>query len=233
MMELSGKIAGVVFYKMNGQLVARAAPRRAKRTKTMKQRTSNFGVAAAVGSVIRQQFVDILPNQGKGWMHSRLAGAISKWMGARKLADIGPEVGILSLQDFQFNDQCSLSQRFKPKAWIEAVNTNALQFSLPDFVPASSILVPPGTESVFLEIRVVSINLNGPQLPAAGHAAATIEIPYNEVNFPARTVELAVPMQPGCLVITACGLRFRVAGSNGVVKNLGFLPVAVVDGRYV
>ena len=232
MMEINGKIANVVFYKMNGKNVARMAPRKAKRTKPMKLRNRNFGIASRSAGMIRKTIGKALPFPANRSMQSRFSGAIAKWIGSREVKNILPETGIAFLMDFGFNAKTSLRQRWKVSPYLANTNPGKLQLIVPAFIPVKTIIAPEATVSVELIFIVATTPLEtgmrGQEFPLS------ITIPYNNVELPARSVDLPVNPKPGDIMVTVCALRYLINTKQGVeqVTDPNYLPSAVIDARY-
>ncbi len=232
LMEISGKIANVVFYKLNGKLIARSAPSKARRTKAMKKRNSNFGIAASTGRLFRRAFAELIPASGNQRMHSRLAGAIACWIGPRDINDIAPETEILALRDFQFNSDCILSQLWKLRPGVTVGSDGILQVVIPNFVPIEAIIAPAGTFTVMIEIHAATVELAAVQQTAVRHCNTSFEVLYNGSEVAAQMIDLPLDVKPGSLTIIACGLRYRKEQREGILTDPGWLPAAVVEARY-
>jgi hypothetical protein len=231
-MEISGKLANVVFYKMNGKNFARIAPTKVTRTANMKSRNRNFGSASSNAKVIRIMLAGLLPFPKHKPMQSRFSGAIAKWIGRREIKDIPAEKNLLYLSDFEFNDKCRIRQRLRLDLSFSQPADNMLELHIPEFVPTDSIVAPEGTLSVTLTVCAAPINLE--RCMASQHISRSIEIPYSGDSISAQTIQFPVNTQPGTLIVTACALRYTVMenGTPSLSKQPAYMPGGVVDARY-
>jgi len=232
LMEISGKLANVVFYKKYGKNFARIAPSEVKRTVNMKARNQNFGIASRNGRILRMMLAGVLPVPKDKSMQSRFSGAIAKWIGRQEIKDIPAGQKLVYLSGFQFNDKCWLAQRLQVDLAVTRVSDNMLQLQVPAFVPTESIIAPEGTESVTLEVCAAPIDLD--RCMASREFSTSIEIPYTAERMAAQTIDLPVSTKRGTLIITVCALKYRLTehGEKLVSKNPAYMPGGVVDARY-
>jgi hypothetical protein len=232
LMEISGKLANVVFYKKNGKNFARIAPAEFERTAPMKARSQNFGLASRNGRILRRMLAGLLPFPKDKSMQSRFSGIISRWMGKREVKDIAAEKNIVYLSDFQFNDKYWLTQRLRIGLTVSQPSDNMLQLNIPAFVPTGSIIAPEGTVSVNLQVCAAPVNLaeGTPDM----EFSTNIEIAYNADSRAAQTIELPMKTKSGTLIVTTCALSYTVLedGKNVISKTAAFMVAGVVDARY-
>ena len=233
-MELNGKINNVVFYTRYGKNFARALPKEYKRTPAMQTRSSNFGIAAASGKMIRRVLDKIIPFPKDKTMQSGLSGAIAKWIGGREIKDILPETNIAWLADFEFNNKCRLVNRLK--AALEVLNPSAgmLQLRVPAFIPIESIIAPEASVSVTLQVGVAAVKLE--RFVPGYNSFGSLEIPYNEISTGPHLIDLPINMESGNLLITVCALQYHVkqrSNVNTVISDKpAYMPATVVEARY-
>ena len=233
LMEINGKIANVVFYQMYGKNFVRSAPRKAKRTKAMKTRNKNFGIASRAAGIIRRYCGPILPFPMGRSMQSRFSGAITKWIGRREVKELVPETNITFLAEFSFTEKCRLEQRWKTRLSL-LFAPGGLQLHIPAFTPKEAIMAPENTLSVMVKIMVAPTELeNGiPVIPFSSQ----LEIPYNDTETGPFTLDLPVITIKGTFIVTACALLYNIKDGNSgntiVSDNPDYMPAAVIEARY-
>ena len=234
LMEFSGKIGTVVFYKWKGKQVARSLPKKAKRTKAMKARSSNFGVASSSAKKLRGMMKNFLPFPQDRDMQNGLTGAINKWIGRRIIADIIPETNIIYLDDFQLNSKCDLRQRWKVRLEVLNPSNGLLQLKVPAFIPMEAIIAPEDTVSVTLQICVAAVKLKKDSSETS--FSASLEIPYDDTETGPHLIDLPINMERGTFIITACALHYNVKWPGSVAtiiyKKPDYMPAGVVEARY-
>ena len=233
-MELNGMINNVVFYRRNGKNFARKKPRKYKRTRAMKARSRNFGIAQSTAATLRRMLDKLIPFPADKGMQSTFSGGLAKWIGGREIKDILPENNIAYLGDFQFNEKCKMRNRWKTQLSVLNPSNGLLQLHLPAFTPVEAIIAPENTVSVTLQVSVAAAKLES---GGTGTSYATsMEIPYDEAETGPYLIDLPIEMERGTLLITACALQYNVR-RQGIVNTIIYnkpdhMPAAVVEARY-
>ena len=231
-MELSGMINNVVFYRRNGKNLARIKPRPYKRTKAMKLRSANFGIASSGGRQLRKLLAGLIPFPENKSIQSKFSGAIYKWIGAREPSTIPAETNISWMTGFQLTDAIHFQNRWKARLDIIQASDGLLQLSIPAFKPVESFTAPKGTVAVTLKVAVVSILLA--EIKDGKYFGHEMDFAFDNVETGPYQINLPMSMERGRLILTACALQFHVKeGGSTVVENArAFLPAEVMEARY-
>ena len=228
---VTGTLGNVVFYRRMGKACARSKRMHIKQTTATKKRGINFGVAARAGKALRSGLTPALPNPTDRSMQSRFSGSIAKWLGQSDVATLPPEDNLPYISSFSFSDEDSFSERFKVPFTI-TMTAGEISINLAAFNPVRNISAPTGTLSVKLVIAVSAATLVHGAF--AGKASQAIDIPYDNVEIPASTLNFNIPTDRGNMVITAARLIYEGEDNSGfpVIEKKGFNPAGVIDAEY-
>jgi len=226
---LSGRIENIIFYKSRGKYFARSMPVNVKQTMATKTRSSNFGIASAAGSTLRGLLMPVLPFPKDRNMQNRFSGAIAKWLARSNVNDLQPEYNLPYVQDFNFNAQTSIAERWKIAIAVTQTADGGIAVHIPAFVPANDIIAPAHTTVVLCTVVAAWCRLKDGT--AAGNFALTMEMPYNQDVINEQTLSFPVVTSNGHLVITAASFRYVLAGGKPN-ENISFIPSSVIDVRY-
>lgn len=228
---ISGKLYNAVFYQRSGTWVVRSVPARVRQSSNTKKRNQNFGVAATVGRLLRQQLGNGIPFPKDKKMQSRFSGAIIKWLGRADVQQLPAQTNLPYLSGFSFNPAANFSSRFKLTMEITRPGNTALQLHLPAFIPDQAFSVPAGTAAVELLVTAAGVNLL--QTTAAANRVNTVlQVEYNDTPVAAQTIALPLNSAAGDLLVTVVSMRCLDAKGQ-VIGKAGFMASAVVDARYV
>ena len=232
LMEISGVIENIAFYKKNGKTFVRSRPCKYKRTEAMQLRSANFGIAASGGRQLRKLLSGLIPFPENKSIQSKFSGAIYKWIGAREPKSIPTETLIPWISGFQLTDSILFRNRWKAKLEILQPAEGLLQLSIPSFKPTESFTAPRGTVSITVKVAVASVILA--EILDGKYIGHEMEFPYDTMETAPLLIDLPMSMERGRLIIIACALQFRVmeGGAAVVDKNPAFLPAEVVEGRF-
>lgn len=228
---VTGTLGNLVLYRRMGKPCVRIKRNSIKQTDATKKRGVNFGIAARTGKGLRAGLTTAMPNPTNRSMQSRFSGAIAKWLGQSDVDSLQPRDKIPYLNSFPFTDEDTLMERFMVPVSV-SVATHGVRVSLGSFIPVRNISGPAGTLSVRLIIAVAAAKLSTGV--AAGRAAQTIEIPYNNVEIPARILDFYVPADKGNIVVTAARLVYLGLKNNPawIIEKKGFNPAGVINAVY-
>ena len=226
---LSGKIGNIVFYKRSGKYLARSIPASVKQSVATQQRSTNFGIAARAGAVLRVLLEPALPFPKDKNMQRRLQGAIANWLQVQNAAALAPESAVPYLTNFSFNEAGNFHQRFRLPLSVMVTSNELMHLHIPAFVPKQSITAPAHTKNVLCTIVAASTGLNNNTI--AGKATFALNIGFNDLPIPEQTISFSLPLARGCLVLTCVILRFQLS-DNKTDERAAFLPSGLVDARY-
>lgn len=228
---ISGKLDNAVFYQRSGTWIVRSVPTQVKQSVQTKKRNQNFGIAAAVGRILRQQLGNGIPFPKDKLMQSRFSGAIIKWLGRSTINQLPPQTALPYLSGFSFNESCSLSSRCNISFEISRPNNRELQLHLPSFVPSQTFTSPASTTSVELTITATGCTLLQPGL-TTGKARIVLRFDNNDVPIPGQTVSLPIESVSGHFLVTVASIRF-INYAEQLIEKVNYLPAEIVDARLV
>jgi hypothetical protein len=228
---VTGTIGNIVLYRRMGKQCARIKRDHIKQTAATKKRGINFGIASRAGKGLRSGLSAAMPNPKDRSVQSRFSGAIAKWLGQSDVESLPPRDNLPHLSFFQFSPGDTFAERFKVPVSVTTTE-NGISVSIGSFVPQSNISAPAGTVSVQLILSVAAATL------ATGIACRgkteTIEIPFNNVEVPAKVIDFAVPTVAGTIVVTVARLIYCGYNNNYpfIIEKKGFNPAGVINARY-
>jgi hypothetical protein len=228
---VTGTIGNIVLYRRMGKPCARIKRDHIKQTDATKKRGINFGIAARAGSGLRRGLSPAMPNPKDRGVQSRFSGAIAKWLGQSGVETLQANNNLPFLSFFPFSAGDTFLERFKVSVSVKAAE-NGVSVSIGSFIPARNISAPAGTVSIQLILSVAAAKLaNG---ISSGRQTETIEIPFNNVEIPARVLDFAVPTVAGTIIVTAARLMYCGYKNNYpfIIEKKGFNPAGVINARY-
>ena len=228
---VTGTLGNVVFYRRMGKPCARIKREHIKQTTATKKRGINFGIAARAGKGLRMGLVAAIPNPTDRKVQSRFSGAIAKWLGQSDVKVLQPCDNVPFLSFFPFSDDDTFRERFKVPVAV-SVTANVVSVSIGSFIPARNISAPAGTLSVKLILSVAGAQL-ATVIPS-GWQTESIEIPFNNLEIPAKVLDFSVPTETGTLIVAAARLVYYGYKNNPllVIEKKGFSPAEVINAMY-
>jgi hypothetical protein len=135
---IQGTIGLVIHYEWKGKQCMRSMPRKFKRTDASVTSGLNFGRASALSREIRQLIAYINPCKSDNTVMFRLTGALNQFISWK--AKNAPIVdGIITdlpfISNFQFNNQCDLSNTPALKVSAKISEPGFIELTLPSFNP--------------------------------------------------------------------------------------------------
>jgi len=229
--SLSGIVGPVVVYKLNGQDIMRARPRRFKQTKATRAAAKQFGLASTISAKLRQQIYKSLEGITQQSMRYRFNKAIQEWLRNGKPGR-GSAIGFSPLEQFQFNEKTSLGEKLKAQVSIDWTRAGKVILNIPVMVPIRDIAAPPTTESIQWILEVSSISLDSPG--STRNDRIDLDIKYTDKSLNAQTHERRFPLKPGELTIVVLALKYTVNknGDKKILNDEKWLPAGVIGSYY-
>ena len=136
------------------------------------------------------------------------------------------------LSSFPFSDDESFRERFKVPVVVSAT-ANAISVSIGEFIPVRNISAPAGTLSVKLIIAVAAAKLATGI--SSGWQTESIDIPFNNLEIPAKVVDFSVPTEAGTIIVAAAKLVYYGYKGNPIlaIEKKGFNPAGVIKAIYL
>lgn len=228
---VSGTFGNMVFYRRMGKACARIKRSHIKQTVATKKRSTNFGIAARTGKILRAGLINAMPNPRDRSMQSRFSGAFAKWLGQSDVNTLQPCEPVPYLTNFAFTKEDTFNERFKVQFSVNFTSTG-VEIRIAGFNPVRNISAPAGTVSVHLVIAVAGVK--PAKGVAAGFASQTIEIPYSDTEIPPKILDFAIPADPGTLIVTAARLVYLGVKNNQkpILNKKEFDPAGVINAAY-
>lgn len=228
--QLRGRVGPVIISLRHGKYYARLAPGKVKQAPVTKRYSSNFGLAAMVGSIVRAQLDAALPFPKQKLVQSRFAGRITSWLGQQDIPSLPAQTNLPFISGFSFNEKASLTAGCRLPLQVTQTGVRSLAVQLPAFVPVQAFKAPKGTVAVECIFAAGTCKLLKPGV-ADTETSFTLRVPYNDTELPAQTISLLLPETAGCLLVTA--LRLSFINGNGIqMIQPAFMPAGVIDARY-
>ncbi len=229
---VSGSVGNLIFYRRMGKSCARVKRAHLKQTPATRMRGINFGVASKACKALRSGLTTTMPVPKEISLQSRLCGSIAKWIGLSRIEELMPTDKVPFVSELAFTKEQHFNERFKAPVTISRTQANVMAVSIGAFVPVLQISAPAGTLSVTLIISVAACLLKTGE--PLGSETCTLEIPYNNMQIPARLLAFHVATPPGSLTVAAARLIYKKAEYNSWVdiNKEAFKPAGVVDARY-
>jgi hypothetical protein len=228
---VSGTFGNIVFYRRMGTACARMKRTGIKQTGATKKRGVNFGVAARAGKALRMGLVKAMPNPTDRSMQSRFSGAIAKWLGVSDVSDLQPSSALLYVNSFSFTAEDSLQFNLRVP-YRTTITESGTTISLDAFIPVKNLRAPAGTVSVQLVIATAGCVLADGT--GTGSGFRIIDIPYNEDEIPAMSLDFNLPGNKGNMVVTAARLIY-IGWKNGhhyIIEKKGYNSAGVMNAAY-
>ena len=228
---VTGTIGNIVLYRRMGKPCARIKRNHIKQTAATKKRGINFGIAARAGRGLRAGLKPAMPNPKDRSVQSRLSGAIAKWLGQSDVENMQAKDNLPFLSLFSFSANDTFPERLKAPVSINT-SENGVSINIGSFVPARNISVPAGTVSIQLILSVATATLATGT--SSGSQTESIEIPFNNVEIPARVFNFKVPTVHGTIIVTAARLIYCGFKNNSsfIIEKKGFNPAGIINARY-
>lgn len=176
-------------------------------------------------------------------MIKRLSVAFEQWFTNEQVQHNEPFNYMNSVCGFRFNSETCLNQKFETNFEIEWKSTNHINLKIPALTPRMDIIAPARTLSVCLNIISACISIN----PARSsqflksfsfvqkeNPAIQLVIPYTKDITPAKEIEIAVALQPGCATLLIASLEYIIMqkGKLANVTDAKWLPVDILSAVY-
>lgn len=228
---VSGTFENVVFYTRMGKRCSRIKRPYIKQTTATKKRGINFGIAARAGKGLRAGLAASMPNPTDRSMQSRFSGAIAKWLGLSEINTLQPCDHLPFLSSLPFTEDATFGERFKVPVSVSITSTG-ISVSIGSFIPVKNISAPAGTLSVKLILSVAAAQLTTGI--SSGWQTESIEIPFNDVEIPARILDFPVAADEGNIMVTAARLLYLGSKNNHlwIIEKKGFNPAGVINAAY-
>lgn len=227
------RLGNSIYYKLYEGYYIRSVPSVVKQTAATKLRSNNFAIASRAAGMMRCLLEPVIPFNKDKKMQNSFAGVFMKWLQLNTLQQLQPATDLPFVQNFQFNDACSLSERCKIPLTVTQVNNGLLQLHLPTFIPAKSIDAPASTSNVTFTITAASCALaNGEE---NGCFTRQFTVPYTTAEIPEQIIKLPLSMPQGSLVIVAVALQYG-SDINKDLKshnNISFMSSGVIASMYI
>ncbi len=136
------------------------------------------------------------------------------------------------ISGFQFTNGDSFANRFRVPVTVNRLKDDLITVNVDAFVPALNVAAPAGTVLIELVISVAGCTLAS-GMPT-GSKTQRIQVPYNQNEIAAQTLQFDVPTGEGSLTITAAWLQYYVLKNNRIsrTENPDFIPAGVINARY-
>jgi hypothetical protein len=227
---VSGRLGNVVFYKRQGQYLARTLPTKVRLSKNTKKRNGGFGIASSTGSRLRAGLESVLPFPRDLNAQRRFSGAISIWLGRQSLSELSASDEVYQLKRFDFVEECGFTGRFRAPFKITRSGNDSLELEIGEYIPKSAIGAPAKTLSFEVIFGLAACTLkNSEQQPAQ---IVRLEIPFTQEVQPSRIIRLPFKPMNDLLVVTVAAIKFNLQG-NKTCEKRSYMPCSVIDARYI
>jgi len=229
---VEGSVENIIFYRRMGKSCASIKRSHIKQTEATKKRGTNFGVAARACKGLRSGMQKVMPCPTDRSMQSRFAGSIAKWLGISNPDELPSSDEVPYVSTFEFITGSAFHGRFKAPLSVTRREENQVTVSIDAFVPSLQISAPAGTVSVTLILSVAGCLLkNG--LPT-GSDTHRIEIPYNDIEILAQTLQFHLPTPAQSFTVTAARLIYNEIKNNQLypIENERFMAAGIINARF-
>jgi len=171
LIKIEGTLDDLTFYKgKNGYLIRTKGGISKNRIKNdpafirTRENGNEFGLAATAGKVLRRALLELIRNAKDGTLTSRLMRQMSLIKNQDTTSPRGlrnPAVGLATpegkvlLQNFDFNENAILAQVLRADY---TVNTTTGEISIPNFIPGTQLVAPPGATHVTLQSAFLNLD---------------------------------------------------------------------------
>jgi hypothetical protein len=227
-----GRIGNIVHYKMGDKYFSRARPSKYKQTKATKIKSSLFGMASTIGSIIRQSLGSVIFEPTDRKMQNSLVSEIFQWLQIARHQNASPsnQPGLIC---FKFSPASPmLSNRWKVKLDISSPNPGKIQISIPSFIPKSAFVMPEGTVEIIC--RMVSVVIDVENKKETGTAKNEIRYTLDRNKVPAQDIFQEIATPKGCLLITGMSVEYIVQSYQRTksTKDKAFQPSQIIHCAY-
>lgn len=161
-------------------------------------------------------------------VQQQFTDCLQKWISGKQPAALRAANNLPYIHGFDFNEDSSITERWKVRFKVEPVAENLLQLHIPAFVPWDTIAAPSQTSQIVCSITAASCNILQPAEQGCSHYSFII--PYDNHQLPARVIPLSIPSADGYLCITTMALHYQL--TNGKTYNRpAYMPCSVIDAR--
>ncbi len=227
---MSGLMGPVVVYELNGKQVMRSRPRRHKKSKASQESAKQFGQASRMSCSIRAYTPGGTIMQPA--THHRLTGAIRNWL---QFAQSGAGVvsGFSTLENFQFNEKASISEKWRATFSIDWTRKNKIVVNVPEFVPMHDIAAPRNIDTIRCTVLATSTTLTN------SHTVTSMpynqfDIKYNDKMVKAQSVEVPLAIKSGALNIVIFAMKYleKQGGELSEMTDEKWLPTGIIGMFY-
>jgi hypothetical protein len=214
--NLQGNLANVIHYEWKGKQCVRAMPRKFKRTEASVKSGFNFGKASRLSREIRQLISYINPCKDDNTVMFRFTGVLNQFISWKTKHSPVPD-GTLNdlpfISDFQFNDQCDLSNTPALKVFAKITSPGILEVSLPSFSPHQILGVRFFAYQALCKMILTVSNLDTGVSEI--YDTATIEIPIQDEIFQPPLLSMRTSSGKNELVILVMALQYATGLAGG------------------
>lgn len=228
--SLTGKMGPVVVYTLNGKQVVRARPRPHKKSKSSQQAAKQFGLASKISAQLRTQLYKTVHDIPQKNTRYRFDGVIREWLQNGKPASNSRISAFSSMQQFQFNEKSSLSERLRVQPSVDWVNAGKIMINLPAMVPMRDMAAPPNTASIQCIIEAARTLLKN-QLIIKELPSAAINIKYSNKTINSQHIQIPFELKAGELIIAVMALRY-ITNNSRVLNDEKWMPAGVIGTFY-
>jgi hypothetical protein len=212
---LQGSIANVIHYEWKGKQCMRSMPRKFNRTEASVKSGLNFGKASSLSREIRQLIAYVNPCKDDNTVMFRFTGVLNQfinWKSKHAPVIDGIITELPFIRDFQFNNQCDLSNIPALKVSAKINDPGKLEVSLPSFNPYQILGVQYFANQALCKMILTVSNLDTGVTEISD--TATIDIPVKDELFQPPVLSMRTSTGKNELVILVMALQY-VAGLAG------------------
>jgi hypothetical protein len=229
--KLVGTVGNLIFYNRLGEYCMRTKPVDVKRSTASIHSGLNLGKASKTGRQIRNLVGSIYPCKSNSLVINRLNGALHKfisWKEKKDAASISMPNKLPFIYGFQFNDQADLNSITAIKPSIKAIDPGLNEIGLSPFIPGQSLQAPANTNSIFLKMILMGVNLEKAETELLGNSE--IVIPYSNQIFPPQIILIPAAAKPGNLTIMVMAVQYMFNKNDDVemLNDKKKLPCGIV-----
>ena len=162
-------------------------------------------------------------------VQQQFAACLQKWAAENAPSNMLAANNLPHIHGFDFNEDSSISERWKIKFKVEPVTEHLLELHIPAFVPWDSITAPINTTQIVCSVTAASCKIANPM--EQGCSYHSFIIPYDNAPLPARMIPLSIPASDGYLCITTVGLQYELKNGKTYTRP-AYTPCSVIDARY-
>jgi hypothetical protein len=229
---IQGSIGRVIHYEWKGKQCMRSMPRKFKQTKASVKSGLNFGKASSISREIRQLIAYVNPCRNDNTVMFRLTGVLNQfinWKAKQSPVAGGILTDLPFINNFQFNNQCDLSNTPVMKVSAKISEPGLLNVTLPPYNPRQILgLHFFCNQAVYTVILIIS-NLNTGVAEIS--ETATFNIPTEDVIFQPPVLSMRTSTGTNELVILVMVIQYSRGavdlGRTEMITDIKKLPCAI------